>query len=292
MPRWQYYLAVETLIQIKNVTYAWLKPDAPENPEERIPDDLDIIFEDFSVALPAGMISVLGPNGVGKSTFLLLAGARIFPLEGSVSVAGRVSTDFLEAFQNQDLEDQRNQLVSFVYQNMEFETEEPFGTILSYMADQADPGRRQWLDKAVDSLELSELSKKRPQDMAKGELQRAVIALALYYGSPIIIMDEPVFALEDDRKHRVFAFLRDYAAATGTTIIYSAHDFDLCRDYAQYALLLWKEDGKLHHELGHPQAVCSPERLELAYRAPMDTLHKKERLYRDMLMNHGSKDTQ
>lgn len=283
---------METLIQFKNATYAWLKPDAPENPEERIPDDLDIIFEDFSLALPAGMISVLGPNGVGKSTFLLLAGARVFPLEGSVSIAGRSSTDFIESFQDQDIEDQRNQLVSFVYQNMEFETEEPFGSILSYMAESADPIRKSWLDKALVALELSDVVQKRPQDMAKGELQRAVIALALYYGSPIIIMDEPVFALEDDRKHRVFAFLRDYSAGTGTTIIYSAHDFDLCRDYAQHALLFWKEDGHLRHELGHPQAVCAPERLELAYRAPMDTLHQKERLYRDMLMNRGSKDTQ
>lgn len=281
---------METLIQIKNATFAWLKPDAPENPEERTPDDLDVIFEDFSVSVPAGMVSVLGPNGVGKSTLLLLAGARIFPLVGSVSIAGRSSTDFLESFQNPGLEDQRNQLVSFVYQNMEFETDESFGSILSAMAEGADAGRKQWLQRAITALELTEAVAKRPQDMAKGELQRAVIALALYYGSPIIIMDEPVFALEDHRKHRVFAFLREYSAATGTTIIYSAHDFDLCRDYAEYSLLLWREDGQVRHELGAAKAVCSPERLELAYRAPMETLHQKERLYRDMLMNHSSKD--
>jgi ABC-type cobalamin/Fe3+-siderophores transport system ATPase subunit len=276
---------VTVIIDFKQVSFAWLKPDAPKNPKDCTPEDLEIILEHLDLSIPTGMVSVLGPNGVGKTTLLLLAGARIQPLSGQITIAGRNSSDFYQAYQNPHIEAERNELVSFVYQNMEFETEETLGEILSSMAESADTFKAAWLRKAIDALDLADCLHARPQSLAKGQLQRAVIALALYYGSPIIIMDEPVFALEDPRKRQVFNFLREYSSATGTTIIYSAHDFDLCRDFSDHSLLLWRENKQLHHRLGPSAEICAPATIEQAYRTPMNTLFQKERLYRQMLNN-------
>jgi len=284
--------ATPALISLESVSYAYLKDDAPEDPAERGWEDLNIIFDETDLEIPAGMVSVLGPNGTGKTTLLLLISGRIQPLQGTVTIAGINAARFEQALQNQAVEEERNRLVSMVYQNMEFETDQPLRELLAEIQAASKPAwlaadlqkrRIELLAEMIPALSLAEALEKRPQEMAKGELQKAVIAMALCWGSPIMVMDEPVFSLDEPAKKACFRFLKRFAHELGVSIIYSAHDFELCRDYADHSVLLWRKQDQLHSATGPADEICSRAMLEEAYQAPMDILHRRETLYREML---------
>jgi len=179
-------------------------------PETELP-----VFMDLSLALPRGMVSLVGQNGTGKSTVLLLAGGRIYPGLGTVRILGRDSRELVD-------ENEKNRYVSFIYQNMEFETEESIGDLMEWVYEHGhnegrDPSLLNVLSK---TLELEGILRKRTQAVSKGELQRAIIAFSLLYGSRIIMMDEPIFALEYGQKVRVMGFLMEYARERAISIYY------------------------------------------------------------------------
>jgi iron complex transport system ATP-binding protein len=290
----------KALISFQNISFAWWNPDAPENHSERTIDDLTIVFDDFSLDIPAGITSVLGQNGIGKSSLLMLGGARLFPQKGKVLIDDEDSFTFLEAPKNPGLEEYRNRLVSFVYQNMEFDSDDNIGTLFETVAAQAGEsgaagraanptGRNAGTGSPagipsdmIRALELGPVLHKKTQELAKGDLQRAVIGLALCYGSRILIMDEPVFAMEDRHKQAAFEYVRSHCLSTGTHMVYTAHDIQLCRDYADTMVLIHKDKSVL---TGPVAEICTDRNLEEAYGVPIETLHKREHLYREMLRN-------
>ncbi|TVR87935.1 MAG: ATP-binding cassette domain-containing protein [Spirochaetaceae bacterium] len=283
-------------------------PDAaPDAPPEQV-------FGGLSLQIPSGVTSLVGPNGVGKSTFLLLAGARLFPTEGVVTIFGRDTREFAPGASgagaaagtgasaaadaatspgaavntapaaeiDPDLESERNELVSFVYQNMEFETEQPLGELLDlvYEAGIWENKSAAFTRELIDLLELGPELGKRTGELSKGGMQRAVIAFSLLYGSRIIAMDEPVFALEENQKQRVFEYLVDIAARFSRTVLFSAHELTITESYSDNMLLFGK-DGSL--VFGPTDEVLTREAVERAYQVPYDLLHRKEQLYREML---------
>ncbi|HUZ18910.1 MAG TPA: ATP-binding cassette domain-containing protein, partial [Spirochaetia bacterium] len=142
-------------------------------PEEDLP-----VFMSLSIELPKGMVALVGQNGTGKSTTLLLAGGRILPDIGSVSVLGKDTREFSD-------EDEKNRYVSFVYQNMEFETDEKIGDLMGYVYEHGFHENRDpsLITTLVGAFELSESLNKSTQTVSKGELQRAIMAFSLLYGS-------------------------------------------------------------------------------------------------------------
>lgn len=247
------------------------------------PSDVRAVFTNLSTHIPDGVVSVVGENGIGKSTLLLLAGARLFPAAGRVTIDGVDTRDFKPAREDPAVEERRNRLVSFVYQNMEFETQDSVGHIMETIAASAgeDPGRTaQLVADLREALELDGFLSRRTQELAKGQLQRAIIAFSVLYGSRYVLMDEPVFALEEYQKDRALGFLRDYAHEAGTNFLYTVHNLDLSRKYADSSVLISKNGAA---EVGPVEEVLTREKVEAAYQVPFDTLHQRDNLYRDML---------
>lgn len=278
----------ETIIRLDGVTWAWWNPDAPPNHAQRTVDDLNIVWDDLDLDFPSGITSVLGENGIGKSTLLLLAGGRLHPPKGTVTILGTDTATFRTAEDPESAEERRNRLVSFVYQNMELDTPLSLEAVLEEVVatgawkDRPGLGDRgeALLDELPAALDLEGVWSRRLQELSKGELQRALIAMAACYGSPVIIMDEPTFAMEPRHRDMSFRWLSSFCEETATSLIYTAHDIDLCRDHARHMLLIGKDKSLL---LGPVAEVCTRENLEEAYQVPMDTLYRKENLYRDML---------
>jgi ABC-type cobalamin/Fe3+-siderophores transport system ATPase subunit len=235
----------------------------------------DDVLSEVSVVVPTGVTSLAGPNGAGKSTFLLLASGRVLPRLGTVLLLGEDTASLEEV--------EKNRLCSLVYQNMEFETEEPLGDLLHFVyshgflpsADSA------FFKTVVKTFELSSLQSRKTQTLSKGEMQRAVMAFSLLYGSRVVVMDEPVFALEDAQKRRALGFVSDYARSAGVSFLYSAHELELTRDFCDRVLLFPK--GR-HPLLGSAEELLSPATLEDVYQVPYALLHQKERLYRSTLL--------
>jgi ABC-type cobalamin/Fe3+-siderophores transport system ATPase subunit len=244
-------------------------------------EDEPPVFSGLDVSVPAGVNALLGANGSGKTTFMLLAGGRLLPKEGLVRLLDRDTT------QLQD-ETLRNHYASFVYQNMEFETEEPVGDLMEFVFENGyhAEGSRRLLEDARRELELESFLHQRTQELSKGELQRTIVGFSILYGSKLVILDEPVFAVEPGRQERAFEFLTGFAAEFGTSVYYSAHNLELTRKYSDHMLLFSKGGGM---QLGATEELFSRETIEAAYKVPFDMLYRKDYLHRQMLSQAHSR---
>jgi len=248
-------------IDFQNVTFGY--DDAP-------------VLKEVSVTSPPGVTSLTGPNGAGKTTFLLLASGRLLPESGTVVLEGQDTATLDDG--------QKNQLASLVYQNMEFENEEPLGELLDFVVangflGHGDPSFQKTV---VTTFELTKLLTRKTQNLSKGEMQRAVMAFSVLYGSRVVVMDEPVFALEDQQKRTALGFLAEHARATGRSFLYSAHELDLTKDFSDRVLLFAKDAAP---RLGTADELLTREVLEQAYQVPYILLHQREQLYRSTLLS-------
>jgi ABC-type cobalamin/Fe3+-siderophores transport system ATPase subunit len=246
--------------EFQNVTFAY-EPGAPA------------VFNDLTLTVPPGVTSLTGPNGSGKSTLLLLASGRLLPSAGTVLLEGE-DTAALD-------DGSKNRLCSLVYQNMEFETEEPLGQLLEFVQTNGfASGERGLLKTVIEEFELQGVLHRPTQHLSKGEMQRAVMAFSLLYGSRVVVMDEPVFAMEDAQKRRTLAFVAQHSRDHGVSFLYSAHELELTRDFAD-RVMLFSKTGTV--SLGSAEDLLTRQNLEDAYQVPYALLHQKERLYRSAL---------
>jgi ABC-type cobalamin/Fe3+-siderophores transport system ATPase subunit len=249
-------------IILDNITFGY--------PETKRP-----VFKHLSLSLPAGVISFVGQNGTGKSTLFLLAGGVLLPQEGRVLIQS-VDTQHLRE------EEKRQQYVSLIYQNMEFETGETIESLLHFVYGKGHCENKSddFLYELIKIFELNPVLNKKTQDISKGELQRTILAFSLLYGSKIVMMDEPVFAMEQYQKEKAMRFIHDYSKKSGISIFYSVHELDLTEKYSEFMLLFYK-NGKIH--LGPTRELFTKENLEEAYQIPYTMLKTKETLYRELL---------
>ncbi len=255
--------AFDPAIVFSGVSFAYPESPAP-------------VFTDFSLELPRGMVSLVGQNGTGKSTLLLLAGARLYPEAGSVTLLGQDTRELGE-------ESEKNRYAAFVYQNMEFDTEEAIGDLLEFVYEngyyeEKDPG---FIPELVRVFGLEPVLRKRTGQASKGELQRTIIAFSLLYGSRTVMMDEPIFALEEHRKRRAMEYLSDFSRTHGVSIYYSAHELEITREFSRHMVLFTRQGEVL---VGPTEELFEERRIEEAYQVPFPLLYRKEHLYREMLL--------
>lgn len=249
---------------LKNITYTYPDMDEPT-------------LKDFSVEIPAGVTSVIGENGTGKSTMLLLAGGVVLPETGDVFICGKNTKDFTSM-------EERQAAVSFVFQNMEFESEEPSGDLLHYVYENGfhQEKKESFLQELINVFELSNILNRKTQEVSKGELQRIIMAFSLLYGSKSLIMDEPVFALEDYQKEKAIEYLSDYSHRNKMSLLFCAHELNLCEKYSDYTCIFFSNKNPI---IGKTKEIFTKENLEAAYKVPFAMLKQKETLYRDILEN-------
>jgi ABC-type cobalamin/Fe3+-siderophores transport system ATPase subunit len=258
---------LQSEIQLRNVSFYY-------------PESERLVFNDLSIDLPRGITTLVGQNGTGKSTLLLLAAGILLPSGGTVHLRGIDTRNLRD-------EQERQRHVSFVYQNMEFETEENIGDLLDYVYENGfhEPRDPDLITDLVDVCELKRILGKKTQEVSKGELQRTIVAFSLLYGSKIIMMDEPIFALEEYQKHRIMKYLIEYAASRGLSLYYSVHELDISEKYSDY-LLLFHKNRRI--ELGSTREIYNRKNIEEAYEVPYIMLKRKEAIYREVLRDRSA----
>ncbi|MBL3699497.1 ABC transporter ATP-binding protein [Leucobacter luti] len=160
-------------------------------------------------------VSLLGPSGCGKSTLLRVIGDLLDSDEGSVQVLGkearksRQDRDYGMVFQQPGLMDWRT-----IQKNVELPMQV------------AGVGKAERAARAKDLLQLVRLEGfegHRPRQLSGGMQQRAAIARALSFEPKILLMDEPLGALDEmNREHMQRELLRIWRE-TGTTIVFVTH---------------------------------------------------------------------
>lgn len=259
-------------------SYPAVKGDVDEDGKQIQPP---VIFDHFSAELPSGFVSLVGPNGSGKSTFMLLAAGRVLPQEGTVQLLGHDTRPLSE--------EERDKLASYIYQNMELDTDQEVRELLDFVYKNGSLGGKAFgaLDASKDFLaevqevfELTELLDKKFNALSKGQLQRALAAFALLYGSKSVFMDEPFFALEERQKESAVQYLKEFCAAKNATVYISMHELDLTKKYAQTVLLFYPNHDI---DLGSADEVLTDQALEKSYGVPASMLKQSEELSREQI---------
>ena len=249
-------------VEMRGVSYAY-------------PEGTELVFRDLTLNLPEGVVALVGQNGTGKSTLMLLASGIAVPADGTVLLRG---------IDTRQLRDPRTRQrhVSLIHQNMEFETEQCIGDLLAYVyrTGYHRQHREEFMRELVQVFELRSVLRKRTQDVSKGELQRTLLAFCLLYGSRVLMMDEPVFALEEHQKHRVMGYLHEYAHRERLSWYYSVHELELSAQFSDYVALFRPDRPPLIDRTG---VLHNREQLERAYDVPFDFLKRREALYREAL---------
>lgn len=266
-------------LELNDVTFTYppVAGDVDENGAQIVPAP---VFEHFSAQLPSGFVSFVGQNGCGKSTLLLLASGRLCPDSGTVLLLGKNPYSLPE--------EEKNLLASVVYQNMEFETEDSVGELLSNVYANGNhtgnaPGIRgteTLLSEAIDVFELKPVLGNGLTKLSKGEIQRVLLAFGILYGSTSLFLDEPLFAMEERQKESALAYLKEYTRKTSTTIYISMHELELTRKYADTVLLFFPDKTMT---LGTPEEVLTRDDIEKAYGVPYAMLKQQESLSREYL---------
>ena len=212
---------------------------------------------------------------------MLLASGRILPQEGKIWLFGKDTCTLTD--------DDKNELASFIYQNMEFDTDDKVFDLLDYVYSNGalkgnakgiqNPGK-DFLEEIKQVFELDSLGEKKLNVLSKGQMQRVLIAFSLLFGSKAVFMDEPLFACEDYQKEYSLKYLKEFCSATGKTVYISMHELDLTKKYAETVMLFYPNHDI---DLGTPEEVMTDEDLEKAYKIPVSMLKHSETMTRNQI---------
>lgn len=284
------------LVRFQDVSFTWPDSDTGEIATLADGSPASPVFDAFTADIPSGFISLTGPNGSGKSTFMLLAGGRIMPTTGRIELDGHNTRILSGVWADEsgkpgpgltaELEHRRNLVCSFLYQNMEFDVQDDddsrVGQLLEFVY--VNGGHRSkdelFYNNAVSAFELDALLGRKLGSLSKGELQRVLLAFSALYGSKVIMMDEPVFAMEQRQKERALDFFSDIYRSSGVSIMVSLHELSLTRKYADTVMLFYP-DRRI--DLGSPDEVLTDAALESAYGVPSAMLYDSEKLTRQAM---------
>lgn len=179
---------------------------------------------DLEFEAPGGAVTaLLGPNGAGKSTLLQLVSGLVAPDDGRVTVGEQVCVDtergvFVPAFRRgfgvltQD---------PLLFPHLSVAANVAFGPRC------AGRGRRASRDVAerwLDALGVADLAGRRPDQLSGGQAQRVGLARALAVEPPVVLLDEPLSALDVGVAAQLRPLLRRVCREEGRTTLIVTHD--------------------------------------------------------------------
>ena len=174
--------------------------------------------DNISFAVPRGKITcLLGPSGCGKTTTLRLIAGFEFPDHGVVSIDGRTMT--------KERPYERN--VGLLFQDYALFPHMTVAENISYGLKHRGFPKNQVQTRSqqmLDLVKLSGLERRYPNQLSGGQQQRVALARALAPNPAILLLDEPLSALDAKLRDRLRVELKDILAAVNTTTIVVTHD--------------------------------------------------------------------
>jgi len=212
---------------------------------------LDAVF-----ALDKGITILFGPSGAGKTTLLNCIAGLADPDQGRIADGERVLFDSEDRINLSPAE----RKIGYVFQDLALFPHLSVATNVAYGLDGLKAEERKHrVTGALESLGISQLRGRRPAELSGGERQRVALARALVTQPSVLLLDEPLAALEMPVRMKIAEDLRRSIQELPIPVLYVTHSRDEVFMLGERMLML--ERGKIIAE-GTPHQVMSAPRSE------------------------------
>jgi putative spermidine/putrescine transport system ATP-binding protein len=213
-------------------------------------DGVTPIVDDLNLDIERGeFLTLLGPSGSGKTTTLMMLAGFEAPTSGEILFDGAPLSRVPPHRRN----------IGMVFQNYalfpHMTIAENIGFPLSVRGVPASY-LRQRVERALDMVQLAGYGARKPAQLSGGQQQRVAVARALVFEPKLILMDEPLGALDKQLREQMQLEIRSLHQRLGVTMVYVTHD-------QSEALTLSDRIAVFHR--GRIQQLDAPERM---YEAP------------------------
>ena len=210
-----------------------------------------VVREVGLVIEPGEFFSLLGPSGSGKTTTLMMIAGFVEPDEGSVRVAGGDITHVAPQHRGLGMVFQSYALFPHldVFENVAFPLR------VRRMAE-AEIGTR--VREALAIVRLEAFERRQIRQLSGGQQQRVALARAIVYRPKVILMDEPLGALDKNLRYDMQVEIKDIQRRLGMTVVYVTHDQEEAMNMSDRIAIM--NHGRIV-QLGRPREV---------YESPVD----------------------
>ena len=181
-------------------------------------DGRTLVVEDFNLSIGKGeFVTLLGPSGSGKTTILMMLAGFQSPTAGTIRIDGRSVEDLPP----------RKRGIGMVFQNYALFPHMTVGRNLSFPLEvrglKAEE-RQERVERALQLVRLEGLDDRRPGQLSGGQQQRVAIARALVFEPDLVLMDEPLGALDRSLREEMQYEIRRIHQELAVTVVYVTHD--------------------------------------------------------------------
>lgn len=212
---------------------------------------------DLDLALPDGAFGVLlGPSGCGKSTVLRLVAGLLEPVSGRITLGGR-DIEMLAPDKRQ---------VGLVFQDLALFGHMDARRNIEYgprLAGLPKAERKRLVDGLSRSFHIEDLLARRPAQLSGGERQRVALARSLAAHPALLLLDEPLSALDAPLRRELRTEIRSRVLEAGIPALHVTHDIEEGLALADRLFLM--DRGRVV-EAGSPQEVYDYPRTAFAAR--------------------------
>jgi putative spermidine/putrescine transport system ATP-binding protein len=216
-----------------------------------------VAVDDVSLAVePGEFVALLGPSGSGKTTMLRLLAGFELPTSGEIVIAGSNVSGLAPSERN----------IGMVFQHYALFPHMSVARNIEYglrMHGWDASRRRTRVSELLAMIKLEHVGERLPHQLSGGQRQRVAIARALAYSPSILLMDEPLGALDRALRIEMAEEIRRIHRTLGATFIYVTHDRDEAMTLADRVLVMHQgkidADGKPQQLFERPQSAFVAE---------------------------------
>ena len=209
------------------------------------------VIDGISIDVYEGeFLTILGPSGCGKTTILRAISGLDFIKSGKIMIDG-VDVTFLDPTKRE---------VNTIFQNyalfttMTVEKNVNFGLRMKHVKKEEI---KKQTDDMLELVKMTEFRNRKPRELSGGQQQRVAIARALINKPKVLLLDEPLSALDQKLRKQMQLELKNLQKKMGITFIYVTHSQDEALTMSDRIVIL--NEGKIeqidtpHHIYSHPK---------------------------------------
>ncbi len=174
---------------------------------------------DLNMQIEEGkLITIYGKSGAGKSTLLMLLAGLMNPEKGYIRMGNNIWTDTSK----QIFLPPQKRNIGFVFQEYALF---PNMTVRENLCFGLGKGQSKTIvDKLVDIVDLGQLQSRKPNTLSGGQKQRVALARALVSQPKMLLLDEPLSALDNEMRSKLQSYILEVHREFGLTTLLISHD--------------------------------------------------------------------